>query len=364
LFLDRAVVLCRNYAIPVYVVGVPAPFGRRNVDIKWIDPDPRFNQEPQWAQVAQGPETLMPERVKLYFSGVYHNEEPLDSGFGPFGLTRLAVETGGIYFSVHPNRKLDRPIRKSETAHLSAYIKYFFDPEIMRRYRPDYVSVKEYKRLVRANKAKTALVNAAAKSWVAPMVEPRLDFPKRSEAELAQSLSEAQQQAAKMLAGTLIDVYQELMRGESGRDKIRRLRWQAGFDLAMGRVLAVKVRTEGYNSMLARAKRGMKFRNEKNDTWVLKPSVEQFTGSALEKEALKAQSYLKRVVHEHPQTPWALLASRELDDPMGWEWQETFTNVNPPPRPRPRNNKNRPPRPRDDRRQTIPKKPKRSPPRL
>jgi len=34
LFLDRAVVLCRNYAIPVYVVGVPAPFGRRNVDIK------------------------------------------------------------------------------------------------------------------------------------------------------------------------------------------------------------------------------------------------------------------------------------------------------------------------------------------
>jgi hypothetical protein len=49
-------------------------------------------------------------------------------------------------------------------------------------------------------------------------------------------------------------------------------RWRAGFDLAMGRVLAQKVRTETYNAMLAKAKLGMKFEDEKNNTWVLEPA--------------------------------------------------------------------------------------------
>ena len=42
----------------------------------------------------------------------------------------------------------------------------------------------------------------------------------------------------------------------------------------MGRALATKVRTENYNAILAKAKRGMKFQNARNDTWQLKPSKE------------------------------------------------------------------------------------------
>ena len=49
-------------------------------------------------------------------------------------------------------------------------------------------------------------------------------------------------------------------------------RWQAGYDLARGRALAVKVRTEGYNTMLALAKQGLKFKDPKNDTWDLRPT--------------------------------------------------------------------------------------------
>ena len=33
---------------------------------------------------------------------------------------------------------------------------------------------------------------------------------------------------------------------------------------------------------------------------------------------------LRRVVEEHPATPWALLAQRELKDPMGFKWVETY----------------------------------------
>ena len=104
-----AVDICRKYEMPVYVIGVPAPFGRETAYVKWVDPDPKFDQSPQWAPVHQGPESLLPERIKLLFGGTQELEEQMDSGFGPFGLCRLAYETGGLYFTVHPNRKVGSP---------------------------------------------------------------------------------------------------------------------------------------------------------------------------------------------------------------------------------------------------------------
>ena len=53
------------------------------------------------------------------------------------------------------------------------------------------------------------------------------------------------------------------------RDAVREKRWQAGYDLALGRVLALKVRTDAYNIMLAEAKSGMTFEDPRNDTWRL-----------------------------------------------------------------------------------------------
>ena len=46
----------------------------------------------------------------------------MDSGFGPFGLCRLAYETGGLYFTVHPNRKTGQRIRPWETAAMSSHL--------------------------------------------------------------------------------------------------------------------------------------------------------------------------------------------------------------------------------------------------
>ncbi len=361
--LDQAVSQCRKMAAPVLVVGIPSPFGRKQVEVKWIDPDPNFDQTPQWTNVTHGPESLLPERIKIAFGANRRREEPLDSGYGPFALTRLAVATGGIYFAVHPNRDPGRRVSRRETAHLSAYLKYFFEPRVMQRYRPDYVSAKEYRRLLKKNKAKLALVRAAERSWIEPLDSPRLRFPKRSEAELARALTEAQKNAAKLTPKVEM-LYRDLKEGEKDRDKIERPRWQAGYDLAMGRVLAAKIRTHGYNVMLAKAKGGMKFKQRGSDTWILRPSDEINAGSVLEKAAERARFYLTRVVQEHPNTPWALLAKQELRQPMGWQWTEDATL--PPPqeaRPRPNNNNNRP-LPRDDQRRSIPKKERRDPPKI
>jgi hypothetical protein len=132
----------------------------------------------------------------------------------------------------------------------------------------------------------------------------------------------------------------------------------------MGRVLAVKVRTEGYNAMLAKAKQGLRFSDAQNDTWQLVPADEISVGTALEKLAQQARQYLQRVVQEHPGTPWALLAQRELQQPLGWKWQELYTGVNAPP---PQiaampNNRNR--QPADDRAQMLPRPERRPPPKL
>ena len=328
--LDRCVAKCRRMEIPVYVIGVPAPFGRTELQIKFVDPDPNFDQSVQWIPVRQGPETIYPERLKLGFTPGRNNDlEELDSGFGPFALTRLCYETGGIYFAVHANNAAAaRAVDRGDTPVMSARIQHFFDPGIMRRYRPDYKPIQEYERLLNENLARRSLVEAAQFSWVSPMESPTLRFPKENEGALKALLDEAQKTAAK-LEPKIDQLYLILAKGEKDRDKLTEPRWQAGYDLAMGRVCAVKVRTEGYNNMLALLKNGRNFQNDKSDTWELGPA-DHFEGTALQKLAEKAKVYLQRVVDEHPGTPWALIAERELATPLGWQWQETYTGVNAP----------------------------------
>lgn len=324
--IDAALELCRKHEMPVYVIGVPAPFGRQDAFVKWIDPDPNYDQSPQWVPVHQGPESLLPERVKLLFGGRREEEEPLDSGFGPFGLCRLAYETGGLYFTVHPNRKVGPSIPRWETAAMSSHLASFFDPRVMRRYRPEYVSAQQYAEFVKSNRACLALVEAARLSAITPMENVRLVFPRVDDGQFARDLSNAQRTAAKLepQIGALAAILRE---GEPDRERITKPRWQAGFDTAIGRALAVKVRTEGYNSMLALAKQGLEFKGEQSDTWELRPADTITTGSALAKDAADARRYLERVVAEHEGTPWALEAAQELRAPLGWEWHERFTDV-------------------------------------
>lgn len=324
--LDAAVDICRKYEMPVYVIGVPAPFGRENAFVKWIDPDPKFDQSPQWAPVHQGPESLLPERIKLLFRGREELEDQMDSGFGPFGLCRLAYETGGLYFTVHPNRATGKAIQPGDTAAMASHFSMFFDERVMRNYRPEYVPARQYLELLKSNRACAALVEASRLSATTEMENVRQRFPRNDDAQFARELSNAQRSAARL--EPKIDALVTVLRqGERDRDKVKTPRWQAGYDLAIGRSLAAKVRTEGYNAMLAVAKQGLKFKDPKSDTWDLRPTDAVTVNSALEKDAEDARRYLNRVVSDHKGTPWAVDAERELHDPLGWEWHESFTDV-------------------------------------
>lgn len=361
--LEPSITACRKLAIPVYVIGVPAPFGREHTLVKYVDPDPKFDQSPQWAQVDQGPETFLPERVQVGFTGNFEQEPVIDSGFGPYSLTRLCYETGGIYFTVHPNRNVSRKVNRGEIDAFASDLKYFFDPAAMSRYRPDYLSQQDYVSMVKASNLRQALVKAAQMKPASGITRPRTRFVRREEAQLVGDLTTAQQDAAK-LEPTLIRMAQTLQPGMKDRDSEESPRWKAGFDLAMGRVLAQKVRTETYNAMLAKAKRGMTFKDPKNNTWVLAPDAEITVGSKWQSEATKARGLLETVASEHSGTPWALLAKEELKVPIGWKWKETYTDLNPPRRNNGGNNNN-PPRPaKDDEKRMLKKAPKRPVPKL
>lgn len=338
--LEDAVAICKRNQMPVYVVGVPAPFGRPNIEIKYVDPDPAYDQSVQWIPVRQGAETFLPEQVQLNFSGKPNRDDAmyrLDSGFGPYCLTRLCYETGGIFFAVHGNReRIGEHVTTRETPVFQARLNYFFDPLVMKPYRPDYLPVQDYLRSVQKNKAKMALLEAAKQSTVDPMNNPTLVFRKTGEddSSMKAALDEAQKKAA-FVAPALNNLYTILKEGEKDREKLTEARWRAGYDLAYGRVLATKVRTEMYNSMLAQAKGGLKLADPKTNVLTLVPANEIKMNSQLEKQAKLARELLERVVQEHRGTPWGMLAEAELKDPIGWRWQESYVAPPPPPSARP-----------------------------
>ena len=323
---DKTAAFCRTLGIPVYVVGVPAPFGTKEVKFKFVEFDKKYDQEPQWAVVEQGPETLYPEVVHVRSGRLA--DEAIDSGYGPFSLSKLCAATGGIYFAVHANRGARGRVSDDQTAAMSSRLRYFFDSDVMRNYQPDYVSAATIDKMLAGNRAKRVLVEAARSVEISPMESPTMTFPRQDDGTLVQLLSEAQKTAARIQPR--IDSLAELLKsGLADRDAIKEKRWQVGYDLSFGRVLALKVRTDAYNTMLAQAKSGMKFKNPNNDTWVLEESADvSKAGSQTEKISQQATMLLERVVRDHPGTPWALLAAEELRRPLGYTWVERYTGVN------------------------------------
>lgn len=307
--LDTVSQFNRRYGIQCYCIGNASTFGRELGYVTWTYPDGATKDFP----VHQGPETAMAERLRLGFwagasaGGGNSINQRISSGHGPYALTRLCGETGGLFLITE-----DTSGPK-------------FDHAVMRSYHPDYFSRSEYERRLKGNQAKFVLVQSAAltrNEREGSIRVPRTAFRADRDAILRQQMTEAQKPMAK-LTYQLDQLLSLLEKGEQDREKLTEPRWRAGYDLAMGRTLAMKVRSLGYNSVLAEMKSDpRKFTDEKNDQWALVASEKIISGATIKKLAEKARVYLKRVIDEHPDTPWGLLAERELSQPLGWKWVE------------------------------------------
>ena len=314
--LDQLLPIVRKQAIPVYVIGIASPFGRDAGIPQFIEASLDAEGKPIAADgpnIRQGPESRQWERIDLASSALISDSDLSDSGFGPFGLSWLAKDSGGSFLIV---RQPQSELFGSSTSEASK-----FDPSVMDRYRPDYVSADQYAKLLASNGAMAALNRAAQLPHTEILDVAQTEFRKQDEAQLARILTEAQTAAARVEQG-INALYQILSQGEKDRPRVTTPRWQAGYDLAMGRVLAAKARTEGYNVMLANLKQGRTFTDPKSNTWVLQPAVSVEGNSALERMAKQSREYLERVAKEHAGTPWAVVAERELEIQVGWNWSE------------------------------------------
>jgi hypothetical protein len=95
----------------------------------------------------------------------------------------------------------------------------------------------------------------------------------------------------------------------------------------------MKVRCYEYNWACARMKKDpQKFTNSRSNAWRLVPDKTIRYSENAVSAGRQAETLLRRVVDEHPSTPWALLAQRELENPFGFKWVEHHVP------PRPRNN--------------------------
>ncbi len=317
--LEGAIAAANSVKMPVYVLGSPALFGRADGYMNYTDP--KTKQTYFGLPVRQGPETATTEGIKLPFWYDGPQYDFLDAGFGPYALSRMAGATGGIYF-----------VTRMGSNHIT------FDPAGMREYRPDWVSKDQYVNAVNKNPLRQAVMRASLITQQKLPGQPSLSFPAADGPEFKEAMARNQeivaliQYTVDMALGvnsppneaTILAVTQR-------RDHETSRRWQAHYDLIRGRLLAMKTRCLEYNTACAKMKRDTpKFEKPSSNAWKMRPDEEVHLKGRDLANAKEARELLERVVKEHPGTPWALLARRELKDPFGFRWEE----VTVPPRPK------------------------------
>lgn len=303
--LESVAALCSKIGFRVHCIGNSSPFGREKGYVRWTYSD-GFEQD---IPVDQGPESVRMEVLDLPFWGSRGVDSGrISSGLGPYALTRLCAETGGMYLIAQDSRGKQ------------------FDVALMKEYLPDYRPMRFYEQDVTRNAAKMALLAAAEGTRLSRVTAPTVRFRADTDNALRVAATEAQKSVA-ILGHRVTEIVNQLEAGEQDREEIKEPRWQAAYDLAMGRALALQARAMGYNIMLAQMKVAPKvFEKEGNNTWTMKASGEIQTGPIIRKIVNKATEYLSRVVDDHPGTPWAYLAELELERQMGWSWSESYVN--------------------------------------
>jgi hypothetical protein len=316
--LEPAILTCKRSGAKAYVIGPAAVFGRRQAFVPYVAPEDKKTYQ---LPVDLGPESFTLEVPVLPFWFSSSQYDFLSAGMGPYGLSRLVHETGGAYFLT----------TMTTSAGLSPIGN--FDPQALKPFEPDYRfgTPQEYINDVNRHRLRQAVMRAADMSLkFKPSSDPALELKVTPQNYLRQ-LTDAQKTAAEttyMLDNILTAFHGNL---EAEYQKEPSARWRANYNLTLGRLMALKVRAYEYNSACAQLKQlGSGDVETKSNHWYFKPSRKLGAGAASRKASQEAERLLKRVIDDAPNTPWGLLAQRDLSIPMGFEVEQRY---DPPPKP-------------------------------
>lgn len=339
---EEAVAAAKDANAPVYVMGRESSFGYPYASVRWTYEDKAKGiNESFWLQIRRGPETAFPEA--LQWNGLRARWDSQPAGFGPYEQVRLARETGGIFFVL--------PGDEANLAGEAETSKRKYEFMALRQYRPVLLSRREYFEQRSQSPFRNTLwevistLNPNRNTLLFQAHDDKLNI-KREHYPLA--MAEFKQEAAQevekavrsgQLIGNAIQMLDEI---QPLRASEASPRWRAGYDLAYAQLHMFRLRL--FQFMLSMdqhvnktPKPGNADANEwnfrRNRSRNLKPDEQQFDrlkttfGLTMSREEYIAQiadeekramKLLKDVIAEHPGTPWAIRAEKEISDGFGY----------------------------------------------
>ncbi|MEQ8785010.1 MAG: vWA domain-containing protein [Pirellulaceae bacterium] len=340
-YLEQAVAAAHKNNCRIYVLGREAVFGYPYAHMRWVHPQTRHEH---WLPIDRGPETAFVEQLQT--DGFHQRTDAHPSGFGPYEQTRLARETGGIFFML-PSLETDLVRGERGEYELTA----------MRQYRPDLRSRADLFAEVKANPLRVRMLTIIddlnpQRPEVAELMGVRFKFSSSAK-KFFEEVREEQTQAMRYL--TYLDAAaKELDSMAPLRQQETSPRWQANYDLVFAQVLAYTARRYEYNSRLDRfvrelqANPGMipltKPGSMQLSGFNVTPSSETIGGEVTDKLIARSEAMFRELVEQHPGTPWAARAEKELQRGFGFAMSPQYRYAGPrpttprgprPPRPKP-----------------------------
>jgi hypothetical protein len=315
-FLERAIAEAKAAKCRVYAMGREAVFGYPYAHIRWVHPQTKHTH---WLRIDRGPETAFVEQLQT--DGFRRRYDAHPSGFGPYEQTRLARETGGVFFML-PG--LESNLVRGENRR--------YELEAMRAYRPDLRA-----RIEIITDRDTSILRRTV--WqviydlnpynpeVAKIIEMRVEFSP----QLPQTIQQARIEQAKAIIYLqyLARVQQVLEGLAEHRAQEASPRWQANYDLIYAQTIAYQARMYEYGAYLEQYIQNPKvWPPTKAPNNILHDLHITTRKETLTTESLpyieKATELYKQVVIDHPGTPWSARAELELKRGFGVEFRPDY----------------------------------------
>jgi hypothetical protein len=338
--MERAIQELKNARSRLYVLGREAVFGYPYARIRWQHPQ---SKRIHWLPIDRGPETAFVEQLQI--DGYHRRWDAHPSGFGPYEATRMARETGGIFFLLP---SLETNLVRGEK------IKY----EMQAAYFPDLRSRPEVKADIDRSPLRTTLEKVIydLNPYKEKMAELRVDGFSTDYEPLARQI---QQELTKV--PTLL---QYLSKAELAVSKLAderkqesSPRWQANYDLLHAQTIAYQARVHEYGAYMEQFLKDLQayVRNPtdpKNkfkpppktkgalvhDDWHVRGRTQTITGDKIKPYVERSTAMFKQVIQDHPGTPWAARAEAEIRRGFGVELYPEYepplpnTKLTPPPK--------------------------------
>jgi len=316
-YLEQTIAEAKDSRCRVYILGRESVFGYPYAHIRWQHPQTEW---PHWIQIDRGPETAFIEQIQT--DGFRRRHDAFPSGYGPYEQSRLAHQTGGIFFLL-PSKETN--IIRGE--------KRRYALKAIRSYQPDLRSRLEILYDRDTSPLRTMIwgivndLNPYNKDS-AEVIEMRIHFSTKPD-EFVRQVKEEHTKAKTYLmyldaAAKMLEENRQL------RDEEPSLRWKANYDLLYAQLLAYKVRIYEYGACLEEFVKEPKVvpKTKSPDLylthWTIATRQNTLTGELTASTIKRADDLFAEVVKQHPGTPWASRANWERRRGFGVELRADY----------------------------------------